>query len=129
MGPRTENESPRVVIVTGASSGIGLAVARRFGRAGDRLLITARSDEGLAEAVGQLTAEGIEVVGQRADVRIPEDVRVSVRRAVEDLGPIDVLVNNAGIGLEAPLVDLGESSWHTQLDTNLRGAFLMSREV
>jgi NAD(P)-dependent dehydrogenase (short-subunit alcohol dehydrogenase family) len=119
----------RVALVTGASRGIGLEIARRLGRLGARLALCARHPEPLARAVETLRKEGIETAGIPADVSNAGEVAELVRRANEALGEIDVLVNNAGIGRFAPLYEVSEEDWDRVIATNMKGAFLCSKAV
>ena len=121
--------APRGVVVTGGSTGIGYEVARRFGQAGDRVMITARTEENLHTARQQLAKEGIDVMTAVASVSDPADARGTAAQAVEAFGSIDVLVNNAGICYEASLLETPQSVWDELMATNLTGVFLMSREV
>lgn len=119
----------RGVIVTGGSTGIGLEVARRFARSGDRVMITARSTDALDAARSALAADALEVVTASGSVADLEDVRRVLDEAMERLGSVDVVVNNAGICYEASVIDTDDETWATLLATNLSGVFLMSREA
>ncbi len=126
------NQNPlgdRVALVTGASRGIGLAIARRLGRLGARIALCAREQEALARAADSLRKEGIQAAGIPADVSNAAQVAKLVRQTNETLGEIDVLVNNAGIGRFAPLHEFAEEDWDRIVNTNLKGAFLCSKAV
>lgn len=95
--------TPRTAIVTGATSGIGLAVARELANRGHRVFICARNGERVAETAKQLSDNGnLPVDGQACDVRSLDDIRAMVRAAVERFGTIGILVNNAGRGEAGP---------------------------
>lgn len=121
--------SGQVALVTGASKGLGRAMAVGLARAGADLALCARDLDGLAETRG-----AVEALGRRAEI-FPLDVldAASVRRAVAEAlaayGRIDVLVNNAGVNVRKPALELSEEEWDRVLDTNLKGYFLVAREV
>jgi len=117
------------VIVTGASQGIGKAVAERFAEEGADVLVTGRRPEILGSVVAGIGAAGGSAWAFTADVSEADDVQASVAAAMERWGRIDVLVNNAGIGEEVPFLEIGVDSWDRVLGTNLRGAFLMAQAV
>jgi NADP-dependent 3-hydroxy acid dehydrogenase YdfG len=119
----------QVALITGASRGIGLAIARRLGQMGARIYICARDQANLEQATSVLRAEGIEVLASPADVTREDQVAILVRNAQQKLGPIDILVNNAGIGVFGPFYEQSEESWDAILNTNLKSVFLMSRAV
>jgi gluconate 5-dehydrogenase len=119
-----------VALVTGASRGIGFALARGLGRAGADVVLVARGREHLAAAAEQLAAEfGRPVPAVAFDVTRPDDVRAGVQQVIERIGPVSVLVNNAGVQHRQPLVDLSPDDWHRVIDTNLTSAYLVSRQV
>ena len=119
----------RTVLVTGASRGIGRSVALRFAEEGARLALVARTETELLQ-----TADAIEQAGARA-IAIPTDIRdrggvqACVERAEAELGPIDVLVNNAGVFLWRPFLELSSEEWELVLETNLTGAANFCRAV
>ena len=111
-----------VAIVTGGSKGIGLAIARAFLERGMQVAISARGDRDLAEAVSHLGG-GDRVAAIRADVRHAEEAERLVRETVQRFGGVDVLVNNAGIGLLEKVADMSLDVWRQVIDTNLTGVF------
>ena len=119
----------KVAVVTGASRGIGLAIARTLGRMGAKLALCARDPQRLAAAAGEFERARIPSLAIPADVTQPGDLASLVTKAEESLGPIEILVNNAGIGYFAPLQEASESNWDAVLDTNLKAVFLLSRLV
>jgi 3-oxoacyl-[acyl-carrier protein] reductase len=119
----------KVALVTGASRGIGLAIAQRLGRMGARVSICARDPARLDEATSRLRNEGIETFAAEIDVTRPDQVTSLVRATEQKFGPIDILVNNAGTGAFGPFQEFGEEEWNRVLDTNLKAAFLLSRAV
>jgi len=118
----------KVALVTGASRGIGLAIAQTLGRMGAKLSLCARDSARLA-SVDELERAEISVLAISADVSRPADLASLVKKTEDSLGPIDVLVNNAGIGYFAPVQDAVEANWDAVLDTNLKAVFLLSRLV
>lgn len=118
-----------VAIVTGATSGIGLATARLLGSQGHQVFIGARSADNVAATVKQLCDDGLDVAGAPVDVRSAAAVHTFVRDAVDRFGPVDVLVNNAGRSGGGVTADLTDELWHDVIDTNLNSVFLMTREV
>jgi NAD(P)-dependent dehydrogenase (short-subunit alcohol dehydrogenase family) len=118
----------RAAIVTGASSGIGLAIARVLGQEGHAVTMAARRPEKLEGAVAQLAEEGLEVHGVPANVSSEEEIQKVVAAHRERYGRLDVLVNNAGIGIGAPLADIQTKRLDMQLDINLRSIVIFYRE-
>jgi NAD(P)-dependent dehydrogenase (short-subunit alcohol dehydrogenase family) len=119
----------RAAIVTGASSGIGLAIARMLGEEGDALTIAARRPDKLAAAAEGLRAEGFEVQDVAAPLSEEEAVRAVVAAHQERYGRLDVLVNNAGVGIGAPVADIEAKRVDMQLDVNMRAMILFYREA
>lgn len=119
----------RVALVTGATSGIGLAAVRQLAAGGHRVFLCARNKESVADTVAQLRAEGLDVDGTTADVRAGEDISALVRAAVDRFGPIDVLVNNAGRSGGGITAEVPDELWFDVIATNLHSVFLVTREV
>jgi 3-oxoacyl-[acyl-carrier protein] reductase len=116
-------------LITGASRGIGLAIARRLGSLGARLSVCARDADRLEAAAAGLRRQGFGVLAGVADVTRTDEIASLVERTVGQLGPIDILVNNAGIGRFGPAHQFGEADWDDVLDTNLKSVFLVTRAV
>lgn len=119
----------RVAVVTGATSGIGLAVAKELGAQGHRVYIGARNAENVSTTVKQLREQGVTVDGSPVDVRSGAEVQRFVRAAVDAFGTIDVLVNNAGRSGGGVTADITDELWDDVIDTNLNSVFRMTREV
>ncbi|MEV7525573.1 3-oxoacyl-ACP reductase FabG [Streptomyces sp. NPDC091371] len=122
-------QDKRVALVTGATSGIGLAVARLLATQNHKVFIGARDVENVAETVKELQAEGLEVDGTTLDVRSTDDARAFVQAAVDRFGTVDVLVNNAGRSGGGITADIDDELWHDVIDTNLNSVFRLTREV
>src|ERR1700730_16819164 len=127
--PSEDALAGKVALITGASRGIGFAIARRLGKMGARISICARDQAKLDQTASVLRGEGIETLAIRADVTRSDQISALIQKTQQELGPIDILVNNAGIGLFGPFLEFGEADWNAVLDTNLKSVFLMSRAV
>src|SRR5512138_2344597 len=121
----------RVAIVTGGSSGIGHATALALAACGAALCINYHRNESGAEGVRErIVAAGGRAIAVQGDVTIAADVTALIDRTTNDLGPIDVLVNNAGSLIERlRILDLTEQRWDEVIDLNLKSAFLCSQAV
>jgi NAD(P)-dependent dehydrogenase (short-subunit alcohol dehydrogenase family) len=120
----------RTAIVTGASSGIGRAIARRFAAEGATVVIADRTDavvEGGEPTAQQIATEGGRALFVRADAGVRADVRAVVDRTVAEFGAIDVLVNNAATYVGKALLETTEDEWQHVVDVNLTGTFLYSK--
>ena len=115
----------KVALVTGGSRGIGLAVARALVERGAQVAITATSDTTLQAGAASLQDVGgaTAILSIRADVRRSEAVEQAVETAVTRYGGLDVLVNNAGVGLFRPVAEMTVEEWHRVIDTNVNGVF------
>ncbi|HCT71590.1 MAG TPA: short-chain dehydrogenase, partial [Bacteroidales bacterium] len=111
----------KVVIITGGSSGIGLALAQEFGRLGAFVVISARNRERLDQAAADLRWEGAEVLAVQADVSREEDCKSLIEKTIAEKGRIDVLVNNAGLSMRAAFKDTDLSVIKTLMDVNFWG--------
>jgi NAD(P)-dependent dehydrogenase (short-subunit alcohol dehydrogenase family) len=118
----------RAAIVTGASSGIGLAIARVLGQEGYALTMAARRPEKLDDAVQGLAAEGFDVHAVAANVSDEAEIQKVVAAHRERYGRLDVLVNNAGVGVGSAVADIETKRLDMQLDINLRSIVLFYRE-
>jgi 3-oxoacyl-[acyl-carrier protein] reductase len=121
--------SGRAALITGASRGIGLAIARRLGKLGSRVAICGRHADSLKSASQHLASQGVHPLALLADVTKPADIAAFVQKAESELGPTNILVNNAGLGIFGPFHERSEADWDTVLDTNLKSVFLMSQAV
>ncbi|KAB7786701.1 SDR family oxidoreductase [Methylorubrum populi] len=110
-----------VTIVTGASSGIGAATAKRLAASGARVVLAARNEETLRALVSDIAEAGGAAVYRATDVTEPADLRALVALAEETYGPVDILVNNAGLMLFSAWKDTALDDWDKMIDTNLRG--------
>ena len=120
----------KVVIVTGASRGIGRAIAARFAAEGAKVVVNYVSAEGEArKVVGGIESGGGKAVAVRADVSKSADVKHLVESAVKQFGRVDILVNNAGVMVSKPALEATEDDWDRTIDVNLKGAYLCSKEV
>jgi ketoreductase len=122
-------ESGKTAIVTGATSGIGLAVTELLAREGHRVFLCARSADNVTLTVKTLREQGFEVDGQACDVRSPEQVRSFVAAAADRYGPVQILVNNAGRSGGGVTADIADDLWFDVINTNLNSVFLMTRDV
>jgi NAD(P)-dependent dehydrogenase (short-subunit alcohol dehydrogenase family) len=115
-------------LVTGASGGIGRGIALRLAKEGCRVAVNYHTDRaGADETVGKASALGAEVFAVQADVGAAPDVRRMVDAVIEKHGRIDLLVNNAGTQVWAPLLDVTEEDWDRVIRTNLKGCFLCTQ--
>jgi NADP-dependent 3-hydroxy acid dehydrogenase YdfG len=119
----------RVVIVTGASSGIGEATARRLAATGARVVLAARSAETLADVADAIERDGGSAQVVRTDVTEKSDVRKLVTETVDVHGRLDGLVNNAGLIDVAPVADADLEDWASMLEVNLQGAIDVTHEA
>lgn len=119
----------RVVVITGASSGIGEACAVAFAEKGARVVLAARRAERLQALVARLEAMGGEALAVATDVTDEDAVANLFARAVARFGTVDVLVNNAGIADSTAADELDLALWHRVIDTNLTSAFLCARSA
>jgi NAD(P)-dependent dehydrogenase (short-subunit alcohol dehydrogenase family) len=118
----------QVALVTGASSGIGRHFAALLAAAGVKVALAARRVERLAELAREIAAAGGQSLPIACDVTRSDDVAAAVAAAENELGPLTLLVNNAGVVVSKPLFEHTEADWDHVIDTNLKGAWLMARE-
>ncbi len=136
----SENPSPRpaenlfdltgqVALVTGTSRGLGQYMARALARAGADLILTSRTRASLADFTREVEALGRRAFPVELDVRDPASIERAVSEAEAGLGPISILVNNAGLNVRKPALDITWDDWNLVLDTNLRGTFFVAQAV
>jgi 3-oxoacyl-[acyl-carrier protein] reductase len=114
-------------LITGGTSGIGFATARRFLEEDARVFVSGASEEEVVSSLKELGDDGAD--GVAADVSDEETVREMIARAEEVLGRIDVLINNAGIARKSAFLDTDSAAWDRTIAVNLRGMFLVAQEV
>jgi len=119
----------RAALITGGSSGIGLAVARALGEDGYGLTVSARRPDKLRAAVEELREAGLEVEAAPANMAEEEHIKSLVEGHRERFGRLDVLMNNAGVGIGGPVAEAETKKLDMQLDVNLRAVYLTTREA
>src|SRR6516165_3125191 len=129
--PGGGNLSGHVAVVTGGSRGIGKAIASRLAQLGAAVSLCARNPRALETTAAELSANGATVRSQAVDVTNARDVASFIEATEKELGPISILVNNAGIGGPGfgPVHEKSEDDWQRVLDTNLKSVFLVSKAV
>ena len=119
----------RLALVTGSSTGIGLALARGLAQAGAAVVLNGRDAQRLAQAAAELASEGLSVHTMPFDVTDRAAVDVAVAEIEAQIGAIDVLVNNAGMQRRAPFQDVAEADWHALMHTNVDSVFHVGQAV
>ena len=118
------NLTNKTCLVTGATRGMGRAIAKMLAQQGARVAICGRTESSVAQAIAELESEtGNKVKGKAADVKLHSEVVKLFEYVQAELGPLDVLVNNAGIGIFGDVGALSVDDWKATLETNLYGAF------
>lgn len=126
---RLVNFSGQVVLVTGASRGIGRAIALVFAQAGAKVALAARTADKLEEVAGEVRAAGAEALVLPVDVAVEAEVGRAVEKITAEWGRLDVLINNAGLIDFGPLHEIEPAAWDKVIGVNLTGAYLCSRAV
>jgi NAD(P)-dependent dehydrogenase (short-subunit alcohol dehydrogenase family) len=119
----------KVAIVTGGTRGIGRAIALRLQAEGAAVAICGTSAATVEKAAAELSAAGRSFVAEVADMRKLDDVRRLFQTVDDRLGTVDFLINNAGVGIYKPVLDLAPEEWHRMIDLNLSGVFYCSSEA
>lgn len=119
--------SRKTALVTGGNSGLGLAMAHALGLAGAEVILVARRQEALQRAAAQLQAEGVSVQTCSADLSGPELALACGRSIVNRFGPVDILINAAGVNLRQPFSQVTPESWSAQLNLHLSAPFFLSQ--
>jgi len=129
MSTSVREHPKRVVLVTGASSGIGAAIAQRLATEGDRIVICARRQERLDQLATDLQNQNAEVLAQQVDLRQEEEILKLFDRIRNTWGGVDVLINNAGLGHREPLMTGGTEAWREMLEVNVLALCICTREA
>jgi 3-oxoacyl-[acyl-carrier protein] reductase len=119
----------KIAYITGATQGIGRATALALGGAGYAVGLIARTESVVEDLANELSREGIEAAGAAGDVGHPEQSQRAVDELARSLGSADVLVNNAGVLIAKPFLELTLEEWDVTMNTNVRSLFLMTRAV
>lgn len=117
------------VIVTGAASGIGLATAQRFARDGAKVAVWDINEEGAKRAVAELVASGAKAIASRVDVSNRKQVNAAVERVHAEFGPVQVLVNNAGVTDFCSFMEMTEENWDRVMTINLKSMLVCTQAV
>src|SRR5438093_12123151 len=120
--------SGQVAFVTGASSGIGRRFAELLAAAGAKVALAARREDRLAELAREIEGRGGACLPVACDVTKQDSITAAIAAAEAGLGPLSILVNNAGVVVSKPLFEHSEEDWDYVVDTNLKGAWLMARD-
>jgi len=129
MSTSAREHSKRVVLVTGASSGIGVAIAQRLAMEGNRIVICARRQERLDQLATDLQNQNAEVLAQQVDLRQEEEILKLFDRIRNTWGGVDVLINNAGLGHREPLMTGHTEAWREMLEVNVLALCICTREA
>jgi NAD(P)-dependent dehydrogenase (short-subunit alcohol dehydrogenase family) len=119
----------KIAFVTGAGRGLGRAGALAFARAGADVVLVSRTRSQLEETAASVEGLGRKALVATADTRSRQEVGAAVRAAVEAFGRIDILFNNAGTNVRKPVVEMTDEDWHTIIETNVKGVFVVARAV
>ncbi|KXG44290.1 SDR family NAD(P)-dependent oxidoreductase [Tepidibacillus decaturensis] len=119
----------KVAVVTGSGKGIGKAMALGLAEAGADLVIVARTEEDIQQTVLEVEQKGRKAIGISTDVKKKEEIEKMVAKTLDTFGKIDVLVNNAGMNIRTPALDVPEEEWELIIQTNMKSVFLASQAV
>lgn len=119
----------KVALITGSSHGLGFAIARGLGQAGAILVLNGRNEKRLENAISVLSDEGLNVSGYAFDVTNEEQIQRKIPVIEQEIGPIQILVNSAGVQKRGPLETIEESVWREIIEIDLTGVFLTSKHV
>ncbi len=117
----------KIALVTGASKGIGRETALALAREGAHIAISARSEELLQEVAGEIRAAGSKALVFPGDMSDEKTIAEFVEATIAEFGRLDILINNAGVGIFGPVAELSTEDWDTMFNLNMRGVFLMTR--
>ncbi len=123
------NLKDKVVLITGSARGIGKTIAEEFAKEGALVVLNDLLEDVLKASVEEFTGKGYKAVGYGFDITNPEDVKTNIDKIEAEVGPISVLVNNAGIQRRYPLEEFPLDEWNKVININLTGAFIVSQAV
>lgn len=119
----SERLADETAVVTGSSSGIGAVIAKTFAEEGANVITNSRALERAQETADEITADGGTATAVEADISNPDDAHALTEAAIEEYGSISIMVNNAGISVIEPAMEMDPEDWQTVIDTNLSGVF------
>jgi gluconate 5-dehydrogenase len=119
----------RLALITGSGQGIGFALARGLAQHGAKVVLNGRSTEKIGKAVATLRGEGFAAEASVFDVVDPAAVEAGIARVEKDIGPIDIVINNAGVQFRKPLEEFPDDKWQQLLQTNVTGVFNVGKAV
>lgn len=119
----SERLADETAVVTGSSSGIGAAIAKKFAEEGANVITNSRALERAQETADEITADGGIATAVEADISNPDDAHALAEAAIEEYGSIDIMVNNAGISVIEPAMEMDPEDWQNVINTNLSGVF------
>ncbi len=119
--------SDKVAIITGAASGIGRTTAILFAKEGGKVVVADQNEAGGDETVDLIRTDGGQAIFTRVNVTSATDIQGMVKTTIDTYGKLNILVNNAGIAIRLPVVDLPEEDWDRSIDVNLKGIYLGSK--
>ncbi|MFH7013577.1 gluconate 5-dehydrogenase [Flavobacterium sp. FlaQc-52] len=120
----------KVALITGSTHGLGMAMAKGLGKAGATIVVNGNSSQQkIDDAVKELQKEGIKAVGYRFNVTVEEEVSAAVQKIQSEVGPIDILINNAGIIKRVPLIEMEVADFKEVIDLDLVSPFIVSKQV
>jgi 3-oxoacyl-[acyl-carrier protein] reductase len=119
----------KAALVTGAGRGIGRAIALALAQHGAKVALAARSEDELRELASDINALGQEAIHEVVDVSLEADVKRLIEKTVQQFGHLDIVVNNAGLGIYGPLLETNLETWDKLMAVNARGPFLVCREA
>lgn len=129
MGKISVDLSGKVTLVTGGSRGIGRSIAEALAHSGAKVAVASRTLEDVERVAAQIKQACGEAVGVAVDLADVPSIKAAIEQVEEQLGAIDILVNSAGINIQAYAVDVTEKDWDTVVGINLKGAFFVCQEV
>ena len=119
----------KTIIVTGSGRGIGKYIAKRLAAEGANIVVTARTQEDIEKVTFKINSKGGSAISIRGDVARQNDVRNIITKAINKFGKVDILINNAGVGLRKSLLDTEEEEFNEVMDVNVKGVFLFMKNI